>query len=557
MPIGGGTFTVQNKILPGAYINFVSLGSVVKMGTRGVAALPLELNWGPENKVFSVYAEDFNKNALSVFGYDPTADDILLVKEALKRARTLMIYRVNSGGKKATATVGGVTVTAACGGTRGNAISVAILTNADNATNVDVVTYLDGMVMDSQTVAKATGSANLKANDFATFGSASSLTPAVATPLTGGTNGTVNGAAHTAALNAFEVESFNVVGYPGTDEEIKSLYATFVKRLRDDEGKKIVGVLHDYKGDNIGLINVKNGVVLNDGTTVTGDKAVAWVSGASAGAEINESLTNTAYDDAVDVDIKYTKSQFEAAIQAGEFVFYADYGKARVLTDINSLTSFGGGVTEDWTSNRVIRVLDGWANDVARIFGDSYIGKVTNSDTGRQLFKADLVSLALQYQDIDAISDFVSEDILNVTGHAFGLVLELGVQCFHGVEVHDLASFFVHFQAVQGFQEVGADFIQAYVHSALPPFRMSRASATARSTSRQPTSTPFLRASRMFDRVEIAAAIAASALSARVLCSLAVSQAAALWRRSKSRSRRVSAPSTRTSRVNAFTASVS
>ena len=217
--------------------------------------------------------------------------------------------------------------------------------------------------------------------------------------------------AHTAALNAFEVESFNVVGYPGTDEEIKSLYATFVKRLRDDEGKKIVGVLHDYKGDNIGLINVKNGVVLNDGTTVTGDKAVAWVSGASAGAEINESLTNTAYDDAVDVDIKYTKSQFEAAIQAGEFVFYADYGKARVLTDINSLTSFGGGVTEDWTSNRVIRVLDGWANDVARIFGDSYIGKVTNSDTGRQLFKADLVSLALQYQDIDAISDFVSEDI--------------------------------------------------------------------------------------------------------------------------------------------------
>lgn len=411
MPIGGGTFTVQNKILPGAYINFVSLGSVVKMGTRGVAALPLELNWGPENKVFSVYAEDFNKNALSVFGYDPTADDILLVKEALKRARTLMIYRVNSGGKKATATVGGVTVTAACGGTRGNAISVAILTNADNATNVDVVTYLDGMVMDSQTVAKATGSANLKANDFVTFGSASSLTPAVATPLTGGTNGTVNGAAHTAALNAFEVESFNVVGYPGTDEEIKSLYATFVKRLRDDEGKKIVGVLHDYKGDNIGLINVKNGVILNDGTTVTGDKAVAWVSGASAGAEINESLTNTAYDDAVDVDIKYTKSQFEAAIQAGEFVFYADYGKARVLTDINSLTSFGGGVTEDWTSNRVIRVLDGWANDVARIFGDSYIGKVTNSDTGRQLFKADLVSLALQYQDIDAISDFVSEDI--------------------------------------------------------------------------------------------------------------------------------------------------
>ena len=205
---------------------------------------------------------------------------------------------------------------AACGGTRGNAISVAILTNADNATNVDVVTYLDGMVMDSQTVAKATGSANLKANDFVTFGSASSLTPAVATPLTGGTNGTVNGAAHTAALNAFEVESFNVVGYPGTDEEIKSLYATFVKRLRDDEGKKIVGVLHDYKGDNIGLINVKNGVVLNDGTTVTGDKAVAWVSGASAGAEINAANDNRAVTIEVASDTKHPYAVNDRAFAA-------------------------------------------------------------------------------------------------------------------------------------------------------------------------------------------------------------------------------------------------
>lgn len=411
MPIGGGTFTVQNKILPGAYINFVALGSVAKMGARGVVALPLELNWGPENKVFSMYAEDFNKTAVNVFGHDPTAPDLLLVREAMKRARTLLIYRVNSGGNKASAEVGGMNVTAAWGGTRGNKISVAILANADDATKVDVVTYLDGMSVDSQTVVKASGSAGLKANDFVTFGSAAALDVDVATVLTGGTNGTVNGAAHTAALNGFEVETFNVIGYPGTDETIKSLYATFVKRLREDEGKKIVGVLYQYKGDNIGLINVKNGVVLTDGTVVTGEKAVAWVAGASAGAEVNESLTNTAYDAAVDVDVKYTKSQFEAAIQAGEFVFYADYGKARVLTDINSLTTFGNGVSEDWTSNRVIRVLDGWANDVARIFGDSYIGLVTNSDTGRQLFKADLVALALQYQKIDAISDFKSEDI--------------------------------------------------------------------------------------------------------------------------------------------------
>lgn len=411
-PIGGGTFTVQNKILPGAYINFVSLGSTARLGSRGIVALPLELNWGPENKVFSVTAEDFNKTAIDVFGYDPTAAPLLLVREALKRAKNLLVYRVNSGGDKATKTIGGMAVTAKYGGTRGNDIRVAILTNADDALKVDVVTYLDGMEVDSQTVVASTGSANLVDNKFVTFGSAETLTAATATALTGGTNGTANGAAYSAFLKAIEVETFNVIGYPGTDETIKALMVAFVKRLRYDEGKKIVGVLYQYDSDDIGLINVKNGVVLSDGTTITGDKAVAWVAGASAGAEVNESLTNTAYDGAVDVDIKYTKSQFEAAIRAGEFVFYADNGKARVLTDINSLVTFGEGVSEDWTSNRVVRVMDGWANDVARIFGESYIGLVTNSDTGRQLFKADLVSLATQYQAIDAISNFESADII-------------------------------------------------------------------------------------------------------------------------------------------------
>lgn len=416
-PIGGGTFTVQNKILPGAYINFVSAGRAAQLGSRGVVALPLELNWGPENKVFAVTAEDFNRTAIDVFGYDPTDASLLLVREALKRAKTLLAYRVNSGGQKASATVGGMAVTAKWGGTRGNDLKVAILTNADDATKVDVVTYLGTMEVDRQTVPADSGSANLKDNNFVTFGEAETLTPTSATALTGGSNGTVDGTAYSNFLNAIEVEAFNVIGYPGTDETIKALIAAFVKRLRYDNGVKIVGVLYQYDGDDIGLINVKNGVILADGTTITGDKAVAWVAGASAGAEVNESLTNVAYDGAVDVDIKYTKSQYEAAIQNGEFAFYADNGKARVLTDINSLVTFGDGVSEDWTSNRVVRVMDGWANDVARIFGERYIGTVTNSDTGRELFKADLVSLAMQYQAIDAISNFESADIVIQQGN--------------------------------------------------------------------------------------------------------------------------------------------
>ena len=329
MSMGGGTFTVQNKILPGSYINFVSTASAATLGERGTAALPLELDWGPEGQIYALEAGEFNQTALKVFGHDATAAELLLIREALKRCSTLLVYRVNAGGAKAGATVGGMTVTARWGGTRGNSLRAAVQANADDEEKVDVVTYLEEQEVDRQTVAASGGAADLKANDFVSFGTAETLTAAAATALTGGTNGTVNGAAYAAWLTALEVEDFNAVGYPGTDESVKALVDAFVKRLRDEDGRKVVGVLYQHAGDDIGLISVKNGVVLTDGTVLTGDKAVAWVTGATAGAEVNESLTNTAYDGAVDVDVKYTRGQYEQAMQAGEFVFYPDGGKAR------------------------------------------------------------------------------------------------------------------------------------------------------------------------------------------------------------------------------------
>ena len=44
MALGGGTFTSQNKELPGAYINFVSAASAsAALSDRGIATMPLNL----------------------------------------------------------------------------------------------------------------------------------------------------------------------------------------------------------------------------------------------------------------------------------------------------------------------------------------------------------------------------------------------------------------------------------------------------------------------------------------------------------------------------------
>ena len=64
MALGGGTFLVQNKVLPGAYINFISVAQAsATLSDRGIVTIPLAMNWGPEGKIFTVEQADFIKNS--------------------------------------------------------------------------------------------------------------------------------------------------------------------------------------------------------------------------------------------------------------------------------------------------------------------------------------------------------------------------------------------------------------------------------------------------------------------------------------------------------------
>ena len=70
--LGGGTWLVQNKVLPGAYINFVSLQKAnATLSDRGVVALPIELDWGTDDVLFMTNDEfqtdSFKKLACLLF----------------------------------------------------------------------------------------------------------------------------------------------------------------------------------------------------------------------------------------------------------------------------------------------------------------------------------------------------------------------------------------------------------------------------------------------------------------------------------------------------------
>ena len=102
---------------------------------------------------------------------------------------------------------------------------------------------------------------------------------------------------------------------------------------------------------------------------------------------MNESLTNTAYDGEYEVDAKLKKSDYIKGIRKGQLLFYEEDGTLRVLRDINSFTSFAAAKNSDFSSNRVVRVLDSIANDVANIFSKYYLGEQYDEEEAKRLQK--------------------------------------------------------------------------------------------------------------------------------------------------------------------------
>lgn len=399
--LGGGVFTAQNKTLPGAYINFVSAArATATLSDRGFVAMPLMLDWGEEGSVFTVTNDDFIRNCQKIFGYDYTHDKMKGLRDLFKNAQTLFAYKLNAG-TKATNAYG----TAKYGGIRGNDIKTVITANVDNEAAFDVATYLGTSLVDKQTVLAAS---ELKDNDYVVFTKTATLALTASTPMSGGENGgDVTGQAWQDALAALEKYSFNVLGCLSTTETVKDLCIEYTKRMRDEVGVKFQCVVYKKAtADHEAVISVENKVVGE-----AEESAVYWVTGAEAACKVNKSCTNKVYDGYFDVDVNYTQTQLEEALKAGKFIFHQVGKDVRVLEDINTLVTVTEEKGVDFKSNQTIRVIDQVGNDTAANFNTKYLGIIPNNRSGRISLWNDIVKYCKELQNLQAIEDFVPENI--------------------------------------------------------------------------------------------------------------------------------------------------
>lgn len=403
MALGGGTFKTQNKKLPGSYINFVSVASNNSaLSERGYAALGLELNYGPEGKIITVTADKFYDIAEKTFGYSASSEELTNIRETLKNANVLYLYRLNGGGTKASNKY----AEAKYGGTRGNDIKIVISANVDTPSKKDVSTYLGTKLVDTQTV---TDNTELVANDYVTFKD-EALADTAGEALVGGTNKTVTGEEHQEFLDKIEAYSVNAIGVMSEEEVTKKLYVNFTKRMRDDIGKKTQLVVFGEAADYEGVVNLVTEA--EEGKT----KLIPWVTGIIAGCPVEESNTNKLYDGEFTPKADKTQAEMVESIEKGEFVLHAVGDEVHVLVDINSLTTVTEEKGEVFKENKTIRITDQIAADFANVFNTKYLGKIPNDDSGRVSLWTDGYKILKELADKRAIEDVTDEDISVVEG---------------------------------------------------------------------------------------------------------------------------------------------
>ena len=418
--MAGGTFNkLVGKDRPGTYINFESTRTdLINISERGIVLLPLaEHDYGPAGE-FIVLDNSSPDAQIAKLGYSVFENhpNMLLIREAFKRARRVIVY-IPRQGARASATDKNLRARARYGGERGNALQFSVVPNPLGG--FDVTVYRDSIEMavyeHLETIEDL-----IEQNDnwieFSLTGAQTEGTPkptpleeVAGLKLEGGTNGVLVVSDITKFLDKAETVRWNTLAFPfeatgEKDDPIPGLQEAVlvkIRYLREDTGKYRKAVMPNFKANYEGIINVTNSVVLNGGIALSLEQVTAWVAGADSGASNVQSNTYVPYIGAIDIVGPKNHSEAVQAIRNGEFFFsFSEEGEVIVEYDINSLTTFRFPKDKTWRKNRVLRVMDTFAESLMLNFPPN---RFDNAPVGWDIMEGLGRAILMIFYDVGAI----------------------------------------------------------------------------------------------------------------------------------------------------------
>ena len=440
----GGTWIAQNKVRPGAYINFVSVPKPVgTLGTRGVVAVGMPMTWGPHNELIKLTGDDLlNGASLAKVGVTSVdTEESLPYRVALAGCFTALLYRTDKGGVKATATILAETlsVSAKYDGSTGNKITVVTVKDKPEAGKFTVQVLVNNLLKESFVVSLITELANIESAfvDFTVLNNSAQIPETAGTALTGGQNGEVDTQLYSEFWNLLDTKSFQCIAMYDANETVAPLLKDKVEIWRERRGKKVQAVVYNYAdADYEGIISVNQGFRTSTETVDTTLFPI-WVASMTAGAGVNESLTAAVVEDGLEIINPILEDEIEDALNAGQFILsYRQDGAVCVEKDINSLHTFTVDKNYAFSKNRVIRCLDEIGNTCALVFNKNYAGKIDNDPIGRNQYKTELISFVDTLVGIRAVTDFDgASDVTVLPGEAVdSVVVDLLIQPVDSME---------------------------------------------------------------------------------------------------------------------------
>ena len=398
---------------------------------RGIVAMPLVLDYGESHKVISLQA---SSNFKEILGYSLEAPELILLKEAFKRAKQVLIYRLNSG-EHATCKTPYLTLTAQYPGTRGNALTVYIVPYkqwqqkwgqvsksgaeeewgqvSKNGVEEErgqvsksgvgeergqvsksgvgeergqvfkkgvryvVVTRLQGEVVDWRGVNEI---GELKENSYVRFEVGNKLwevDDVMEFRLDGGMDYKVSSKEWEGFLETIRRYEWRAMAIATEENRVKRKVTEFIKGLREVEGRGVYAVMAHYgEANHMGVISVANGVKLADGMQLTRYECTAWMAGVVASAGLRQNEAQFIYEEAVEVDKRFNKAQVNKLIEDGHIVFVKRSNKIGIAEDINTFKKFTPKWGEAYHRNAFVRMIDVMKYDLHRMMKIYYLGSI-------------------------------------------------------------------------------------------------------------------------------------------------------------------------------------
>lgn len=432
MAFGGGLYTEQNKVLPGAYHKFSSENTNTTVyAERGLVGLITPTDWSngeltrlvvPALEVEHEGAYVWPRDAVKVLGYSATVDvperytgaaDLakfvpVFVREVFRHAVGCFIYPLLGSNKaKASCTL----CTAKKYGERGNKLALTVTELPEN--HFTVTTLLDGVAVDEQMVAKYD---ELVDNDFVAFDKSGTLSATASMALSGGLAGTVDVADIELAVERLGSYGVNIVCPMHKLTDTKVLNAVITQNEKYGHWMQMIG---EHTGELVptgGSEYLIAPDVANDSINLM--LLFPYLAGAEAACELRTEIANRSLDSEL---LRYlvdkegmkppTQEQLEHGIRAGYMMLHTVGNDWRVLNDDNTYIKYTPTKDKNFHKNQVVRVLFTMANDRTGIFVNEFANKAGTRELDRNAYKMRLVKSAQYFYSIGALAEFDTADI--------------------------------------------------------------------------------------------------------------------------------------------------